>query len=151
MLKQCVETMGVVRESKGKLGSKKLSSAQDTVSKKHASAVKKGPAKHGKPLKAKDEVTQNPTKKKIKSVRIHEVPNVVQFPSNKAPASLKTIPKKQKGDAVEKVSEIEDGDDEDANNDAELLSGFPDSMSDEEDEEDDAMTKQAGSVSYTHL
>ena len=64
MLKQCVETMGVVRESKGKLGSKKLSSAQDTVSKKHASAVKKGPAKHGKPLKAKDEVTQNPTKKK---------------------------------------------------------------------------------------
>lgn len=57
---------------------------------------------------------------------------------------MKTIPKKQKGDAVEKVSEIEDGDDEDANNDAELLSGFPDSMSDEEDEEDDAMTKQAG-------
>ena len=45
MLKQCVETMGVVRESKGKLGSKKLSSAHDTVSKKHASAVKKGPAK----------------------------------------------------------------------------------------------------------
>ena len=144
VLKQCVETMGVVRESKGKLGSKKLSNAHDTVSKKHASAVKKGPAKHGKPLKAKDEVTQNPTKKKIKSVRIHEVPNVVQFPSNKAPASLKTITKKQKGDAVEKVSEIEDGDDEDANNDAELLSGFPDSISDEEDEEDDAMTKQAG-------
>ena len=72
--------------------------------------------------------TEKPAKaKKVKSVRIHEVPNVVQFPSNKSASSLR-VPRKAKATTVVDADE----DDED-----EMLSGFPGDPEPEEEEEEE--------------
>ena len=104
----------------------------------------KQPLKQVKKQRASTNTEKPAIAKKSKSVRIHEVPNVVQFPSDKSASSL-SVPRKAKATTVVDADE----DDED-----EMLSGFPgdpepedeDEEHDEEEdeeEEDDILSKQA--------
>ena len=91
--------------------------------------VVKQPVKQVKKQKASTNTEKPAIAKKSKSVRIHEVPNVVQFPSDKSASSL-SVPRKAKATTVVDADE----DDED-----EMLSGFPGDPEheDEDDEEED--------------
>lgn len=88
----------------------------------------KQPLKQVKKQRASTNTEKPAIAKKSKSVRIHEVPNVVQFPSDKSASSL-SVPRKAKATTVVDADE----DDED-----EMLSGFPgDPEPEDEDEEED--------------
>ena len=89
----------------------------------------KQPLKQVKKQRASTNTEKPAIATKSKSVRIHEVPNVVQFPSDKSASSL-SVPRKAKATTVVDADE----DDED-----EMLSGFPGDPEheDEDDEEED--------------
>ena len=88
----------------------------------------KQPLKQVKKQRASTNTEKPAIAKKSKSVRIHEVPNVVQFPSDKSASSL-SVPRKAKATTVVDADE----DDED-----EMLSGFPgDPEPEDEDEEEE--------------
>lgn len=93
----------------------------------------KQPLKQVKKQRASTNTEKPAIAKKSKSVRIHEVPNVVQFPSDKSASSL-SVPRKATATTVV---------DADEDNEDEMLSGFPgdpepeDEDEDEEEEDDD--------------
>lgn len=88
----------------------------------------KQPLKQVKKQRASTNTEKPAIATKSKSVRIHEVPNVVQFPSDKSASSL-SVPRKAKATTVVDADE----DDED-----EMLSGFPgDPEPEDEDEEEE--------------
>ena len=110
-----------------KAKTKKVS--KDVPKEKPVKKVVKQPLKQVKKQKASSNAEKPAIPKKVKSVRIHEVPNVVQFPSDKSASSL-SVPRKAKATTVVDADE----DDED-----EMLSGFPGDPEheDEDDEEED--------------
>ena len=127
-----------------RLKAKTKKASTDIAKGKPVKKVVKQPVKQVKKQKASTNTEKPAIAKKSKSVRIHEVPNVVQFPSDKSASSL-SVPRKAKATTVVDADE----DDED-----EMLSGFPgdpepededEEHDDEEDEEeeDDILSKQA--------
>lgn len=97
----------------------------------------KQPLKQVKKQRASTNTEKPAIAKKSKSVRIHEVPNVVQFPSDKSASSL-SVPRKATATTVV---------DADEDNEDEMLSGFPGDPEpedeDEEEEDDHLLSKHA--------
>jgi len=97
----------------------------------------KQPLKQVKKQRASTNTEKPAIAKKSKSVRIHEVPNVVQFPSDKSASSL-SVPRKATATTVV---------DADEDNEDEMLSGFPGDPEpedeDEEEEDDQLLSKHA--------
>ena len=112
-----------------RLKAKTKKASTDIAKGKPVKKVVKQPVKQVKKQKAATNTEKPAIAKKSKSVRIHEVPNVVQFPSDKSASSL-SVPRKAKATTVVDADE----DDED-----EMLSGFPGDPEheDEDDEEED--------------
>ena len=97
-----------------RLKAKTKKASTDIAKGKPVKKVVKQPVKQVKKQKASTNTEKPAIAKKSKSVRIHEVPNVVQFPSDKSASSL-SVPRKAKATTVVDADE----DDED-----EMLSGF---------------------------
>ena len=111
-----------------RLKAKTKKASTDIAKGKPVKKVVKQPVKQVKKQKALTNTEKPAIAKKSKSVRIHEVPNVVQFPSEKSASSL-SVPRKAKATTVVDADE----DDED-----EMLSGFPgDPEPEDEDEEEE--------------
>ena len=120
-----------------RLKAKTKKASTDIAKGKPVKKVVKQPVKQVKKQKASTNTEKPAIAKKSKSVRIHEVPNVVQFPSDKSASSL-SVPRKAKATTVVDADE----DDED-----EMLSGFPGDPEhedeDDEEEDDDLLSKHA--------
>ena len=98
-----------------RLKAKTKKASTDIAKGKPVKKVVKQPVKQVKKQKASTNTEKPAIAKKSKSVRIHEVPNVVQFPSDKSASSL-SVPRKAKATTVVDADEDDESD---------MLSDFP--------------------------